>query len=54
MSTQSSNNIDAHRQNSGVKKERQHAVKQDEIPRGTRSDLHVCNLTSHPNPKGEI
>ena len=43
LSTQSSNNIDAHSQNSGVKKERQHTVKKHDIPRQTRSDLHICN-----------
>ena len=43
LSTQSSNNIDAHSQNSGVKKERQHAVKKHEIPRRTRSYLHIWN-----------
>ena len=43
LSTQSSNNIDTHSQNSAIKKERQHAVKKHEIPRRTRSDPHICN-----------
>jgi len=43
MSTQSRNNIDTHSQNSAVKKERQHTVKKHDIPRRTRSDLHICN-----------
>jgi hypothetical protein len=43
MSSQSRNNIDTHSQNSGVKKERQHTVKKHEIPRRTRSNLHICN-----------
>src|SRR4028118_1815108 len=43
MSSQSRNNIDTHSQKSGVKKERQHTVKKHDIPRRTRSDLHICN-----------
>ena len=43
MSTQSRHNIDTHSQNSGLKKGRQHTVKKHEIPRRTRSVLHICN-----------
>ena len=43
ISTQSSNNIDTHSQNSGLKKERQHTVKKHDIPSRTRSDPHICN-----------